>query len=604
MTEEVIDSVEDLTRKVTAVEDNIVEISAKFEDTVSTEDFHAYAESLAEMVDGKAEKRDIELLTAKLREKADLSTVEDNFVRREAFDSVFDDTEMLKELVSNKAEKIDLEAKVDKEVLFDENGIIRSSLLPGSVDDIVEGVLADTVFIPQDRDAQIDVGGKLYLDVNTKVLYRWSGTQYVSVSSGNSALVLGTTSGTAYEGSAGKALENAVANLQGSVNNVSADVASQGMRLTASEESLTKLSADVDAHTKTLANVEAKVSSQDAKIADVQADVKAHTSTLAAHDKNIATIQNNYNTLQNTVNSLQTNVNKITQIDSKVNSLEKNISSQSTAIETLNYTVSAQGNVLSEQMGKIAAIDGISTTVEKLSTAFDEQAASISGYSERISVLETTDAAQSNRLGAVEETIVQHGTDIAALKTSEAYQNVQLKKLSDTIANFEIPELDLSAIIDESGLIKSSLLPGYVDDVIEGVLTEEGFIPNDTSAEVAVGGKLYVDVNTKDVYRWSGTQYVKVSGKSLVLGTADGTAYEGSAGKKLETLVATHDSNISVLKKKVNDLLALELPEGDVLNFGTLAFKDYISSDDITSIGISKIVLDDELELYAGDASD
>ena len=111
-------------------------------------------------------------------------------------------------------------------------------------------------------------------------------------------------------------------------------------------------------------------------------------------------------------------------------------------------------------------------------------------------------------------------------------------------------------------------------------------------------------VNTKDVYRWSGTQYVKVSGKSLVLGTADGTAYEGSAGKKLETLVATHDSNISVLKKKVNDLLALELPEGDVLNFGTLAFKDYISTDDITSIGISKIVLDDELELYAGDASD
>ena len=604
MTEEVIDSVEDLTRKVTVVEDNIIELSAKLEDTVSTEDLHSYAESLAAMVDGKAEKRDLELLSAKLREKADLSTVEDNFVRREAFDSVFDDTEMLKELITNKADKDALDGKVDNVTLFDENGIIRSSLLPGSVDDIVEGVLADTVFIPQDRDAQIDVGGKLYLDVNTKVLYRWSGTQYVSVSSGNSSLVLGTTSGTAYEGSAGKALEETTNAIQSSVVSISSELASQGMRLSATEEGLAKVVSDVDAHTKTLANIEAKVNSQDAKIADVQADVKAHTSSIAAQDKNIATLQTNYNTLQNSVSNMQSNINKVTQLEAKVGNVEKNISSQATAIETLNYTVSAQGSTLSEQMGKIARIDTISTTVEKLSTTLSEQAASISNYSDRISVLETTDAAQSTRLGEVEGTLVQHVTDIAALKTSEAYQNVQLKKLSDTIENIVIPEIDLSDFIDESGFIKSSLLPGYVDDVIEGALTEEGFIPSDASAEVAVGGKLYVDINTKEVYRWSGTQYVKVSGKSLILGDTDGTAYEGSAGKKLETLVASHDTNITLLKKKVNDLLAIELPDGEVLNLGTLAFKDFITDNDIATVNVSKLVLDDELELYGGDASD
>jgi uncharacterized coiled-coil protein SlyX len=616
MTEEVIDSVEDLSRKMSSVEDNIIELSAKLEDTVSTEDLHSYAESLAAMVDEKANKRDLLTIESSLREKADLSTVEDNFVRREAFDSVFDDTESLKELIATKADKEELTSKVDNAVLFDENGIIRSSLLPGSVDDIVEGVLADTVFIPQDRNAQINVGGKLYLDVNTKMLYRWSGTQYVNVSSGNSSLVLGTTSGTAYEGSSGKALEETVKALQDNVSNSSSEVSSQGMRLSSIEEDLANVVSDVNAHTKSLATIEANVVSQNTKIADIQADVKTHTNTLATHDKNIATLQNNLNTVQTTVSSMQSSINKVSQFESKLNTLEKNISSQTSSIETLSYTVNAQGNALTEQIAKIARLEAVSDTIEGLSDTISKQddkitsvADTVNSYSDRISVLESNESTQDTRLGAIEEKLVEHVADIAALKTSAAYQKVQLEKLEDAIENIVVPEVDLSTIIDENGLIKSSLLPGYVDDVIEGVITEDGFIPapmdSSAEAEIGVSGKLYVDINTKDVYRWSGSQYVKVSsGKTLVLGTTEGTAYEGSAGKELETIVATHNTTISSLQKKVNDLLSIDLPSGETLTLGTLAFKDTISADDITSVNLSQIILDDELELYGGDSSD
>lgn len=132
------------------------------------------------------------------------------------------------------------------------------------------------------------------------------------------------------------------------------------------------------------------------------------------------------------------------------------------------------------------------------------------------------------------------------------------------ITNAINQKVDTNYLFDDKGVIKSSLLPGFVDDIVEGILSNDGiFLPSKAGSEVAVSGKLYVDINTKKTYRWSGSSYVLIS-ESLALGVVSGTAYEGSAGKALEERVKALEektpegggssSDIEELKTSLNAL--------------------------------------------------
>lgn len=79
------------------------------------------------------------------------------------------------------------------------------------------------------------------------------------------------------------------------------------------------------------------------------------------------------------------------------------------------------------------------------------------------------------------------------------------------------------ASLNESGVIPTSQLPSYVDDVIE-VATFNNLPVTGES------GKIYIVQDTNLTYRWSGTDYVEIS-KSLALGENSSTAYPGDKGK-------------------------------------------------------------------------
>lgn len=72
---------------------------------------------------------------------------------------------------------------------------------------------------------------------------------------------------------------------------------------------------------------------------------------------------------------------------------------------------------------------------------------------------------------------------------------------------------------DSNNKIDSSILPSYVDDVIEGYYSDSKFYSTKSSDGKFSGeitgetGKIYVDLNTTDykVYRYSGTAYVLIS---------------------------------------------------------------------------------------------
>lgn len=123
--------------------------------------------------------------------------------------------ELESEALSTKGDVDDAIAAVQKELTdfkntkgvasglasLDENGHVPASQLPSFVDDVVEA--NNLAAFPTTGEAS-----KIYVALDTNKTYRWSGSQYVEISA---SLALGETTGTAYEGSKGKANADAIA---------------------------------------------------------------------------------------------------------------------------------------------------------------------------------------------------------------------------------------------------------------------------------------------------------------------------------------------------------------------------------------------------------
>ena len=74
------------------------------------------------------------------------------------------------------------------------------------------------------------------------------------------------------------------------------------------------------------------------------------------------------------------------------------------------------------------------------------------------------------------------------------------------------------------GVIPSSQLPSYVDDVLN--------FPDLVSfPSLGEDGKIYVAEDTNKTYRWAGSSYVEIGGGGVALGETSSTAYRGDNGK-------------------------------------------------------------------------
>ena len=100
------------------------------------------------------------------------------------------------------------------------------------------------------------------------------------------------------------------------------------------------------------------------------------------------------------------------------------------------------------------------------------------------------------------------------------------------------------AELDENGLVPSTQLPSYVDDIVEGTaqnVTQEasgtfsavGFIKEgESSLTTLESNKVYLDTTRRIQFRWTGTGNNLVSiGSGLTLGETQYTAYRGDRGK-------------------------------------------------------------------------
>lgn len=116
---------------------------------------------------------------------------------------------------------------------------------------------------------------------------------------------------------------------------------------------------------------------------------------------------------------------------------------------------------------------------------------------------------------------------VAEADEREAADDGLQAQLDDLPATFvalaEKGAADGVAELDGAGLVPSSQLPAYVDDVVD--------VANFAALPVTgEAGKIYVTLDTNLTYRWSGSAYVEISA-SLALGETSATAYRGDRGK-------------------------------------------------------------------------
>ena len=135
---------------------------------------------------------------------------------------------------------------------------------------------------------------------------------------------------------------------------------------------------------------------------------------------------------------------------------------------------------------------------------------------------------------------------IAALSSSNASIKALEKKHDDFVATKG--QANGFASLDGNGLVPSSQLPSYVDDVIEvyatydisktGKLSNIKLYSDPDHANPITGesGKIYLNITQGEPpyqFRWSGTQFVDSNTSSLILGEVTDTAYDGGKGKYL-----------------------------------------------------------------------
>ena len=126
------------------------------------------------------------------------------------------------------------------------------------------------------------------------------------------------------------------------------------------------------------------------------------------------------------------------------------------------------------------------------------------------------------------------------LNTHEQYSEEKFGTIYDRLEELDETKIDKAVIgqpdgvasLDETGRVPSGQLPSYVDDVLEGTLTNETTFNNPATGKpyTPESGKIYLDTTTNKEYRWSGSKYAIIS-ESLALGETSSTAYRGDRGK-------------------------------------------------------------------------
>ena len=407
---------------------------------------------------------------------------------------------------------------------LDGNGKVPASQLPSYVDDVLEGYFIDDTHFAEKyvEDAPVyytPEKGKIYVDISTDTdysgkTYRWSGTKYSVISE---TLALGEVTGTAYDGGKGKKTTDIV-------NSLSNELVSRLDRVEQTAEGLKII---------------------------YSKSIKNNDTNLYNTPSPVGLVLNN---ASKTANGSMSAADKVKLDETLPQQIAKEIQDRKDAIEALKEA--SEASLAQEIQDRKAADQALDT---KLTQAIREEA----------DARTESDNSLMNSINAEAEARANADTTLEN-KLQTNINNLE-KKHDDFVATKG--KANGFASLDGNGLVPSSQLPSYVDDVIEVYATydvsETGKLsniklysdPDHANPITGESGKIYLNITPDEPpyqFRWSGTQFVDSNTSSLILGEVTGTAYDGAKGRKATAITNSIPNTIL-----------------DTLEFGQ-AYTDYV----------------------------
>ena len=208
-------------------------------------------------------------------------------------------------------------------------------------------------------------------------------------------------------------------------------------------------------------------------------------------------------------------------------------------------------------------------------------------------------ASSTTQSGIVQLSVATNSTSVSTAATSSAVKATYDLALA-AIPNSKFGTALGVATLDATGKIPSVQLPSYVDDVME-FATEFAF-PNPGET-----GKLYVDLSSNKLFRWTGTTYVNISGgseiadASLKLYTARSFSLAGGATSDIVNFDGTGNVTLTINGLNPDTLTkAVPIVKGGTgaitvaaartnLGLGTAATKNVGGADGLLELSGSKV---------------
>ena len=199
--------------------------------------------------------------------------------------------------------------------------------------------------------------------------------------------------------------------------------------------------------------------------------------------------------------------------------------------ETYNVTLKDSGVTAGSKGDATNQTPGFGGTFKALSATVDAKGRITNLVEHSVTIPNDTATANAAGLMSAEDKLKLDNAVTGVKGDKEA--SYRTGKVSLTPAN--IGAVATSAVgsangvaeLDANGIILSSQLPSYVDDVQEYAALAD-------FPATGESGVIYIDTSTNLTYRWTGTRYTEIS-SSLALGETSSTAFRGDWGKTAYT---------------------------------------------------------------------
>lgn len=347
----------------------------------------------------------------------------------------------------------------------------------------------------------------------TNIIHRWDGNNMTVISE---RLFIGEEEGTAYEGSKGKQVRDDLDALNATIDKYPAKLVSgildpnySGSSVDLRYSFYDRISDTNSTGTKTFncasqSNAGFMAAADKVKLdVTLPNDIKAEEDARKAAD---STLQGNIDSSNSDLNS------KITAETERATAAENTITTNYKAADS-----TLQSNINNEATTRSEADATLDSKISK----------EVSDRTQAVSTLQGSLDTEIARATKAEQDI----TSAYEAADTTLQNNINAINNSKGVANG-------IATLDQNGLVPSSQLPSYVDDVIE--VSTFSALP-----DTGESGKIYITQDTNLTYRWSGTAYVEIS-QSLALGETSSTAYAGDKGKATTDKVNRMSDKVTV----------------------------------------------------------